>query len=279
MQSTACYDFPMSPAVAAEAPCPSCGGRGWVVEPDGGAGVARRCACRRRDAKPRLLEAAGVPVRYRNYRLFNFDVDAPSRGAKDQLLGARAAAQRYVDEFAGPDGRFRSTGLLFIGPPGSGKTHLAVSVLLELIERHHLQGRFVDFTSLIYQIQSTFDPRSPESQHQILDPFLRAELLVLDELGAQKPSPWVNDILYLIINGRYTRRLPTLFTTNYPLELPRRPAVDLDKVQERQAAPAVEPLDWRIPPLLLSRLHEMAQPVVLSSVPDYRPRKAGARAS
>ena len=154
-----------------------------------------------------------------------------------------------------------------------------MSVLLELIERPHLHGRFVDFTSLIYQIQSTFDPRSPESQHQILDPFLRAELLVLDELGAQKPSPWVNDILYLIINGRYTRRLPTLFTTNYPLEAPRRPPVDLDKVQERLPAAGLEPLEWRIPPMLLSRLHEMAQPVPLTAVEDYRPRKAGVRAS
>lgn len=256
-----------------------------MVEPDGGAGVARRCACLRRDLRPRLLEAAGVPVRYRTLRLFNFDVGSSDRRAKDQLVAARAAAQRYVDEFVGPDGRHRSTGLLLVGPAGVGKTHLAVSVLLELVERQGVHGRFVDFTSLIYQIQSTFDPRSPESQREILDPFLGAELLVLDELGAQKPSPWVNDILYLIINGRYIRRLPTLFTTNFPLDVPARP--DLDRPQEKDSAsaPRQEPLAWRIPAMLLSRMHEMAQPVLLTAVEDFRRTHAmagaagGARAS
>lgn len=250
-----------------------------MVEPDGGAGVARRCACRRRDVKPRLLEAAGVPVRYRYCRLYNFEVASADRGAKDQLVRARAVAQRYVDEFAGLDGRHPSTGLLFIGPPGVGKTHLAVSVLLELIDRHHLHGRFVDFTSLIYQIQSTFDPRSPESQHEILDPFLRADVMVLDELGAQKPSPWVNDILYLIINGRYTRRLPTLFTSNYRLEPARPPAAGLDRGAEPPGLPSEEMLAARLPSLLFSRLHEMTQPVLLTAPEDFRRTHAGAGAA
>ena len=68
--------------------------------------------------------------------------------------------------------------LLLTGEPGSGKTHLAAAVLGALIRRYSLRGRFVDFSSLINQIQSTFDPASPESKHDILDPVMEAELLV-----------------------------------------------------------------------------------------------------
>ncbi len=265
------------PQVAAPDPCPQCGGRGWVVEPDGAAGAARRCACRRRDAKPRLLEAAGVPPRYRGCRLDNFDVSQGPQGARDQLLGARTVARRYVEEFVASQGRRGPGGLLFVGPAGVGKTHLAVAVLLELIEQLHLSGRFVDFTALVYQIQSTFDPGSPDWQREILEPFLRADVLVLDELGAMKSSPWVNDVLYLIVNGRYTRRQPTLFTTNYKIDETPREAVALDRVQEKDP-PSVkrdEPLSWRIPAPLLSRLHEMAQPVLLTAADDFRRRYAG----
>ena len=132
-----------------------------------------------------------------------------------------------------------------------------------------MRGRFVDFTSLIHQIQSTFDPGSPESKRELLDPVVGAELLVLDELGAQKPTPWVTDILYLVINSRYTRRLPTLFTTNYRLDPAAGPGPSLDR------GPDPDPtgfglLSSRIPPMLVSRLHEMAQPVLLTAAGDFR---------
>src|SRR4051794_5874707 len=200
-----------------EDPCPECGGRGWVVVADGGAGTARACSCRERDVVPRLTAAAGIPARYQHCKLSNFTTASGTPRERAQLLNAKAVAERYVEEFV-QDGGFRQSGLLFVGPPGGGKTHLAVGVLRALIERYRVHGRFVEFTALIHQIQATFDASSRESKRQTLAPLADAELLVLDELGAQQPTPWVRDTLYLIINPRYTRRLPTLFTTNYRLE-------------------------------------------------------------
>src|SRR4029077_988962 len=153
--------------------------------------------------------------------------------------------------------------------------------LRALIERFRVRGLFVEFTSLIHQIQSTFDPNSPESKRQGLDPLNNADLLALDELGAQQPTPWVRDVLYLIINTRYTRRLPTLFTTNYRFDPPvpvaakagaKRPAT-LDRGRDPEGAAAFDEavlLSSRLPAMLVSRLHEMAQPVVLDAVEDFR---------
>ena len=187
------------------------------------------------------------------------------KGAQNELLRARTLTSRYVDEFLDLDGHSRESGLIYIGPPGVGKTHLAVAALLELIRRYRVRGRFVDFTSLIYQIQSTFDASSPESKQSVLDPVIHADVLVLDELGAQKPTPWVSEVLYLVLNTRYTRRLPTLFTTNYGLAEESAATSG----GERAGPAGSDELTSRIPAMLVSRLYEMAQPVVIGSQ-DYR---------
>ena len=279
--------------------CPDCHGRGWKVVADGGAGAAARCDCHKRDRGREYLQRAGIPQRYKRCRLSNFETTG-ARDVSEHLLRAQKISERYVEIFFDPaENRFRESGLIYIGVPGTGKTHLAVAVLIELIERYNVRGRFIDFTALVHKIQSTFDPSSAESKHMVLDPIIRADVLVLDELGAQKPTEWVMDTLYLIINSRYLERLPTIFTTNYHLDvsLSRVPEVPLEAAlpqigglgdahaareqrrrEVRGKLPAPEPgrfanpfssLSERISPPLVSRLYEMAQPVRLPNL-DHR---------
>lgn len=253
-----------------------------MLVPDGGAGRARACDCRRRQIHASLLAAAGIPERYSHCRISTFVTASPNLGEQKQLIQARSAARHYVDSFLKEGGGYRDSGLLLVGPSGAGKTHLAVGVLRELIERYGVQGRFVDFNSLLYQIQSTFDPGSPESKRQILDPLTESDVLVLDELGAQQPTPWVRDTLYLIINQRYMRRRPTLFTSNYYLQpskaetAPGRPRPQLENLDRGRDPEPLAPIDTmkllssRIPAPLVSRLYEMAQPIELTVVEDFR---------
>jgi DNA replication protein DnaC len=175
-----------------------------------------------------------------------------------------------------------------VGRSGVGKTHLATAVLAELIRRYRVRGRVVDFTSLVHRIQSTFDPGSDASKHQVLDPVMTCEVLVLDELGAQRPTQWVRDTLYLILNTRYTRRLATLFTTNHRLEsdsakVPRptdrfAESSTSFESQVRRDVPETPTVDrqslgHRIPASLLSRLYEMTTIVEIEAADFRRERK------
>lgn len=254
--------------------CPECHGRGWKVVDDGGAGTAVRCDCLKQQRGSLYLAQAGIPERYRRCRLSRFQPRG-RREVADQLLEARRTCESYVERFYDLEKkRFRETGLIFIGPTGVGKTHLAVAVLIELIERYKVRGRFVDFTALLHKIRASFDPDAEDSKHAILDPIIEAEVLVLDELGAQKPTEWVMETLYLIMNTRYTQRRPTIFTTNYRLNGDRAEirGEDLGTAAiARTPARAGEPLADRISAPLVSRIYEMAKVVSLTGVDDdYR---------
>jgi DNA replication protein DnaC len=271
--------------------CPECGGRGWLVVPDGGAGTARQCDCRKQNYQFGLLAAARIPERYQSCKISSFQIKG-SAAVQGQMLRARFLAQRYVNDFLSLRNEIGGrAGLLFMGPPGVGKTHLAVSILSEIIERYAVPGRFVELNEFVGQMKATFERSAPETMQQVIDPVLDAPLLVVDELGSQKQTPWLNDLLYLVVNTRYTRRLPTIFTTNYRLLeeqefLPARKKAQPLKVENldrgRDPEPPPEPkyqpkeekapelLSWRIPSMLISRLYEMAEFVSLDAVKDYR---------
>jgi DNA replication protein DnaC len=157
--------------------------------------------------------------------------------------------------------------LLLMGPSGVGKTHLAVASLKELIRRGHA-GLFCDYRELLKEIQGSYNPASESTEMSILEPIRTVEVLVLDDLGASKPSAWVLDIIGLVLNARYNERRVTILTTNYFDETanaepaPRSPAGQRVAVRE-------DALADRIGARMRSRLYEMCRTVELFA-PDFR---------
>jgi DNA replication protein DnaC len=230
--------------------CPICEDSGLflTVQPDGER-YAQPCECRLQRQAARLLKRAAIPRRYEHCTLDSYE---PDYGQADQSLAAAyMMARNFVSGYpVTTEGR----GLLLTGDVGIGKTHLAVGILHALILEKGVRGLFCDYRDLLKRIQESYNPLVATTELQILAPVFEAEVLILDELGAQKPTDWVWDTVALILNTRYNDKRTTLITTNYP----NAPAA---LAQQRMPAPSnvmrEETLGDRIGERMRSRLAEM----------------------
>ena len=226
--------------------CPICEDSGLrlIVQPDGER-YAQPCECRMQVRASRLLKRAAIPRRYEHCTLDTFE---PGYGQADQSLAAAyLMARQFVSGYpVTTEGR----GLLLTGSVGVGKTHLAVGIVQALITEKGVQALFCDYRELLKRIQESYNPQVASTELQILTPIFEAEVLILDELGAQKPTDWVWDTVALILNTRYNDKRTTLITTNYP-NAPAALARSADKVIRE------ETLGDRIGERMRSRLAEM----------------------
>ncbi len=231
--------------------CPTCDGLGLVrVLNSEGRWVSRPCQCQELEREQRRLAAARVPSRYRDCTLDAFDPNY--NGADESLKTALLTARNFVDNYPVDTA---GKGLLFVGTSGLGKTHLAVGVLQRLIRERGARGLFSDYRELLKNIQNSYNPQVNTTELELLKPVFKAEVLVLDDLGAQKPNEWVWDTVALILNTRYNDRLTTIITTNYA-DLPAGSglATDRDGIKPSRYE---DTLGDRIGDRMRSRLAEM----------------------
>lgn len=248
--------------------CPICAGTGWkTVSPGRGSSSqtqrdrrVARCDCQLRARAESLLSAAQIPRRYEHCELTSFTTDFP--GADPSLDLAHLTAARFAQEYDPRAG----TGLLIIGKIGTGKTHLAVGIIKELIVSKGIACLFYDYRELLKEIQNSYNAAVQTTELDVLRPVFEADVLVLDELGAVKPTEWVWDTVSLILNTRYNDNRTTIITTNFEDQPAAAAAGYISPVR---AATRGETLGDRIGERMRSRLHEMCRIITLDGV-DFR---------
>jgi DNA replication protein DnaC len=233
------------------------------------------CDCTTGDRTERALAKARVPERYRHCDFENFETDNDiEQVSREQLDGwnrsltqAKLVVQRFAEEF--PIGS--DNGLLLMGSCGAGKTHLAIAALKHAVLRGH-SGLFYDYRELLKEIQDSYNPVNQSTEMSVLEPVLTAEILVLDDVGSSKPSPWALETVGHVLNTRYNDKRVTILTTNF---------LDSDAAQSPSPqgappramgmrTPAIEDtLTERVGRRIRSRLYEMCRTVEISA-PDYR---------
>ncbi|MGA7850076.1 MAG: ATP-binding protein [Terriglobales bacterium] len=252
--------------------CPLCSGSGWKPFPGMPERGVTRCDCQLRARSDAMIAAARIPKRYEHCELTNYDTDFP--GADPSLAFARLTASGFVEEY---DPRV-GTGLLLIGTIGTGKTHLAVGIIKELVRRRGVSCLFYDYRELLKEIQNSYDPSVQASELGILRPVFDAEVLVIDELGGQTTSEWVWDTVSLLINTRYNQQKAVIVTTNFE-DLPAAAALAPDEPVDRfklKSAARRYTLGDRVGERMRSRLHEMCRIIKLNGE-DFRQKFRKAR--
>jgi DNA replication protein DnaC len=254
--------------------CPLCEGTGWKTLP-ASPGAPRdtstnantnkdrrvtRCDCQLRARAGALLAAARIPKRYEHCELASYTTDFP--GAHRSLAFAQLSACKFAQEYDPRDG----TGLLIIGQIGTGKTHLAVGIIKELILNKGIACLFYDYRELLKEIQNSYNAAVQTTELDVLRPVFEIDVLVLDELGAVKPTEWVWDTVSLILNTRYNNNRTTIITTNFE----DQPAAGANGSGSAvRAATRAETLGDRIGERMRSRLHEMCR-VIKMEGEDFR---------
>jgi DNA replication protein DnaC len=255
----------------AKADCKFCGGTGWTISEKDGISSADRCTCVAESRAEELEVRAQIPRNYRDASFENFLLPQDNPIARKSLSDVMLAVKSFIRGYPTNP----KPGLLLVGASGTGKTHLAVAVLRELLTRGH-EGIFFDYQNLLERIRSGYNEALGTSNREAYRVALETEILLLDDLGAHRATNWVEDTVTAIVTYRYNHRKPLIATTN--LADPDIGTAMFEKSALPGGHTALPTLQEQIGERARSRLFEMCLVVRMPSVSDYRVRQSAIRA-
>ena len=232
-----------------EKTCLICGGSGWVLNRENDRETALPCQCRRNDTQTLKVIGANIPIRFAWVELKAYfpDKNDPSQ------LRAKQMTEKFIHDYPAV-----VKGLLFQGATGVGKTRMLCSIANQLIADKDADVYYIDWNDLVREMKSGEDHSSRDFSNidQLIGKLITVDLLLFDEMGASRPSPWVEDNIYYVINKRYNGNRITVFASNFFDQ-----KINADE----------ETLGQRLGERIRSRLFEMADIVEIRGL-DYRER-------
>lgn len=152
----------------------------------------------------RIIKNSKMSKRNLNYKFDNFESNNSNKKVLDNL---KNYSEKLVDGI-------EKKGLILIGDNGVGKTHLACSIANKLIE-NGIPIIYGTLINLLAELRNSYDTDNNISEMEIIKLYENVDLLIIDDLGKEKPSEWGLEKLFTIINSRYENNLPVIITTNY----------------------------------------------------------------
>lgn len=137
-----------------------------------------------------------------------------SPDSKETFIQAAKAVKYWLENI----GEMQKQGMgLYIcsGVKGSGKTRLACSMANELMQKYQKSVKFTTSLRILEEIKSTWSARDNAAESNLIRDLTYADILIIDDFGADSGKDWINEKFYGIINGRYVDRKITIFTSNY----------------------------------------------------------------
>ena len=246
--------------------CKVCeGSRRIFEETSEGISKIRECECNGLIKRISLFNQAGIPGKFVHEDFSSFSMDPPQhRTQKNAFLSSK----NFIDDYVDRKGQY-SQGLIYMGAPGLGKTHLVVSVIKELVMQHGVECKFVDFFELLRDIRHGYG--EDISEKDFIDPYVGVQVLVIDELAKGRNTDWELTILDHFISARYNDDdKVTLVTTNFSDKLDSSVALNSrNNKQSISNAHSRFTIEEKVGARIYSRLMEMCKKVNLEGT-DYR---------
>lgn len=162
--------------------------------------------CKKEKRLKSIFGYSAIPLRFAHASFDNYEVS--NGGQKLALDRCKEFCQSLIDDNKGQS-------LIFMGAPGTGKTHLACAIAHEFMTKTYKSALFTDVPKLIREVRSTWQKDAQFSEKQVLKNLVEVDLLIIDEVGVQYGTDSERNILFEVINGRYENMKPMILISNF----------------------------------------------------------------